>query len=247
MAGQPYRTIVVVMTDNRFPGRWLGGCALILGPLLMLTGVLLRAGHHFFFPDQLAAYDRHPALIFTAYSAFVVGNVLLWPAVAALAQRIGVTRPGWALCGGALAIFGLFQRTFHAGVDHLAFQLVRVQGVEVATRTVGDAYGAYYVLSALSVAIMAGWVVLAIGAWRARVLGPFRAIALAAMSALPLGVLKGTTPLSVIAVLGLAAALVPLGVRVLRDGPAPSAGAVVRWAVLVPTALGAMALLGTAG
>ena len=239
--------IVITMTDNRFPGRWLGGSALILGPLLMLTGVLLRAGHHFFFPDQLAAYSRHPALMFAAYSAFVAGNVLLWPAVAVLAQRIGLTHPGWALCGGALATFGLFQRTFHAGVDHLAFQLVRVQGVDAATRTVADAYGAYYVLSALSVAIMAGWVVLGIGAWRARVLGPWRALALAAMSALPLGVLKGTTQLSVVAVLGLAAALLPLGIRVLRDGPAPSAGSVARWAILLPAALGIMVLLGTVG
>ncbi|MGW0431498.1 hypothetical protein ACWDV4_02950 [Micromonospora sp. NPDC003197] len=235
------------MTDNRFPGRWLGGCALILGPMLMLTGVLLRSGHHFFFPDQLAAYDRQPTLMFAAYSAFVVGNVMLWPAVATLAQRIGVTHPGWALGGGALATFGLFQRTFHAGVDHLSFQLVRLQGVDMATSTVSAAYGAYYVLSALSVAIMAGWVVLAVGAWRARVFGPLRAIALAAMSALPLGVLKGTTPLSVVAVLGLAAALMPLGVRVLRDGPAPSAAAVARWAVLLPTALGVMVLLGTVG
>jgi hypothetical protein len=33
--------------------------------------------------------------MFAAYSAFVAGNVLLWPAVAVLAHRIGVTRPGW--------------------------------------------------------------------------------------------------------------------------------------------------------
>ncbi|MCW6008964.1 hypothetical protein K1W54_31140 [Micromonospora sp. CPCC 205371] len=235
------------MTETRFPGRWLGGGTLILGPLLMLTGVLLRARHHFFFPDQLTAYDQHPTQMSVAYSAFIAGNVLLWPAVATLAQHIGVTRPGWALCGGALATFGLFARTFHAGVDHLAFQLVRVQGVDVATRTVADSYGAYYVLSALTTAIMAGWVVLAIGAWRARVLGRIRAITLAAMSALPLGVLKGTTPLSIVAVAGLTVALVPLGIRVLRDGPTPSAAGVARWSIVVLITLVVMVLLGLAG
>lgn len=38
-----------------FPGRWIGGLTLILGPLLLLAGVLLRSKFHFFFPDQLRA------------------------------------------------------------------------------------------------------------------------------------------------------------------------------------------------
>jgi hypothetical protein len=235
------------MTELRFPGRWLGGVALILGPLLMLTGVLLRAGRNFFFPDQLAAYAQHPALMFTAYSCFLAGNVLLWPAVAMLAHRIGVTRPIIAVWGGALATFGLFARTFHAGVDHLAFQLVRVQDLQTATQAVADSYGAYHIISALSMAIMAGWIVLAVGAWRARVLGLPRAIALAAMSALPLGVLKGTTPLSIIAVVGLVVALVPLGMRVLREGQAPRLRAVVGWCCAVLIAITAMTILGTLG
>src|SRR4051812_15346550 len=37
-----------------FPGRWLAGTSLILGPALLLTGVLLRAGFDFFFPRPLA-------------------------------------------------------------------------------------------------------------------------------------------------------------------------------------------------
>jgi hypothetical protein len=244
--GSPWM-IVTAMTEPRFPGRWLGGVTLILGPLLMLTGVLSRAGYHFFFPDQLAAYEQHPTQMFAAYSLFAVGNVLLWPAIVTLAQRIAVTRPGWALWGGALVTFGLFGRAFHAGVDHLAFQLVRIQGADAATRTIADSYGAYHVFSALNMAIVAGWIVLAAGALRARVLGPIRAIALAAMSALPLGVLKGTTPLSIAAVAGLAVALVPLGVRVLHEGPRPSPGAVARWTLAVIAALTAMALLGVAG
>lgn len=235
------------MTDNRFPGRWLGGCALVLGPLVMVTGVLLRAGPHFFFPDQLAAYQRDPVRMDAAYSCFVVGDVLLWPAIAVLAQRIAATRPTWAVWGGALATFGLFDRAFHGGADHLAFQLVRIQGVEGATRTVAGTYGAYYVLSALGIAIMAGWVVLAAGAWRAGVLGPVRALYLAAMSALPIGVLKGTTVLSVVAVVGLTIALVPEGIRVLRDGPRPAVWSVLRWTAAVLAALTVMVVLGNAG
>lgn len=55
----------------------------------------------------------------------------------------------------------------------------------------------------------------------AGVLGIVRSVALASMSALPIGVLKGTGPMSIVAALGLFPAPVPPGVRVLKDGPAP--------------------------
>ncbi|UUZ83901.1 hypothetical protein LJK88_09090 [Paenibacillus sp. P26] len=107
-----------------FPGRWAGGGALILGPLLLLAGVALRSPFHFFFPQQLEAFRDHPALMTASYSLFAAGNLLLWPAVLTLVRLIGGVRPYWAMWGGIFAICGLFARTFHAGVDHLAFQLV---------------------------------------------------------------------------------------------------------------------------
>ncbi|MET7853547.1 hypothetical protein ABZT48_36315 [Streptomyces avermitilis] len=36
------------LEDTGFPGRWVGGTAMVFGPLLMLTGALLRARFHFF-------------------------------------------------------------------------------------------------------------------------------------------------------------------------------------------------------
>ena len=35
-----------------FPGRWVGGTALVLGPPLLLVGVLLRVRFDFFFPPN---------------------------------------------------------------------------------------------------------------------------------------------------------------------------------------------------
>jgi hypothetical protein len=235
------------MTDTRFPGRWLGGTALVLGPILLLVGVLLRAGRPFFFPAQLQAYADHPALMTAAYSCFLAGVVLLWPAVIVLAQRIGRVRPMWALWGGAMAVFGLFARVFHAGVDHLAFQLAADRGPEEATRAVADAYGAWHLMSAFSVAIMAGWIVLAVGAVRSRTLGWVRAVSLAATALLPLGVLKGTTPMSIVAVVGLGIALVPLGIQVLREGPVPRLRILLGWVAGMLLGLAAMALAGTLG
>jgi hypothetical protein len=230
-----------------FPGRWVGGTAMVLGPLLILTGALLRAHFHFFYPDQLAAYERHPTLMTSAYGLFAAGSLLLWPGVAVVAARIGARSAGWGLWGGVLVMFGLFARTFHAGVDHLAFQLVRSQGVRPATEAVSAGYGAFHIFATLNLAILAGWIVLALGAWRTRVLGPVRAAALGLTAALPLGVLKGTTPLSLVALAGLCAGLMPLGLALLREGPRPSRKAVLRWVPLTLVTLGLMVVLGQAG
>jgi hypothetical protein len=235
------------MTDTRFPGRWLGGTALVLGPLLLLAGVLLRAGRPFFFPAQLQAYADHPALMTASYSCFLAGVVLLWPAVLVLAQHVGRERPMWALWGGSMAVFGLFARAFHAGVDHLAFRLAADRGPEEATRAVADAYGAWHLMSVFSVAIMAGWIVLAVGAVRSKTFGWFRAAALAAAALLPLGVLKGTTPMSIVAVCGLVIALAPLGVQVLREGPVPRLRTLLGRVAGILLLLAAMAFAGTLG
>lgn len=235
------------LAGGGFPGRWVGGTAMVLGPTLMLAGALLRARFPFFYPSQLAAYERHPTLMAIAYGLFAAGGVLLWPAVAVLAARVGARSAGWGLWGGALVMSGLFARAFHAGVDHLAFQLVRSQGVEPATEAVSAGYGAFHVFAALNMAILAGWIVLALGAWRTGVLGLVRAAALALTAALPLGVLKGTTPMSLVALSGLCAALVPLGLALLREAPHPSRAAVLRWVPLIVVTLGLMVLLGQAG
>lgn len=162
-------------------------------------------------------------------------------------RTIGAVKPGLALWGGIFTVFGLFARTFHAGIDHLAFQLVDVQSVDSATKVVSDAYGAVHIVSTLSFAILAGWIILAIGAYLSRTLGLVQSIALGLMAALPLGVLKGTALLGIVAVAGLCVALVPLGVKTLCDGPKPRPGSVARWSALIVGAVGAMFLLGQAG
>jgi hypothetical protein len=201
-----------------FPGRLVGGTALIAGPILLLSGVLLRLGVPFFFPDQLAAYAQHPVRMAVAYSLFAAGNVLLWPAVLVLVQAIEVRCPRWALWGGGLTMFGLFARAFSGGVDHLAFELVRVQGLGLATKAVADSYGAFHLFLVVALAKIPGWLALAVGAYRSGALPRWRAAALALMAALMGGTLKGGTPMSAVATFGLCAALVPLGVEVLRRG-----------------------------
>jgi len=228
-------------SDHWFPGRWVGGTTLIVGPLLVLTGVVMRLPLLFafpaeklaalqaggtYFPLELAAFDAHPHLMITAYGAFLAGNIAMWPAVLTLASLIGRTHRTWALWGGTLAMFGLFARTFHAGVDYFALQLTQVQTLDVATRAVADAYpaisyGPFDLVGILGFAVLIGWVVLAIGTYRSRVLGALRSAALGAMALLMQGVLKGGTAASVLEATALCVALVPLGIRVLRGSPPP--------------------------
>ncbi|MEU8656078.1 hypothetical protein [Actinoplanes philippinensis] len=240
-----------MLIDNRtsaFPGPWLGGVSLIAGPLLLLTGTLLRLGVPFFFPHQLAAYQRQPALIGAAYALFLAGTIALWPGVVTVAARIGATRPAWARWGGGLVLLGLFARTFHHGVDTFAFALADSAGLSASTRAVGDYYRhPEWVVSSLTAAVMLGWIVLAAGCLVSGVLRPVPAVALALTSGLMIGVLKGSTWASVVQVAGLVVAFVPLGVAQLRGVERPSRRAVVRTVPLIVLFVVGSVVLGQLG
>jgi hypothetical protein len=76
---------------------------------------------------------------------------------------------------------------------------------------------------------MFGWIILAIGAYIPKTLGLLSSISLALMSGLPLGVLKGTTTFSIIAVLGLCITFIPLGLNLINQKPKPTLKQVLGW------------------
>jgi hypothetical protein len=219
------------LKSNLFPGRWVGGVSLILGPVLILTGALLRIQFHFFAPQQLTAFEAHPNLITAAYSCYAVGSVTLCFGIISLATFIGTWNRVWGIWGGSLAILGLFTRTFHAGIDHMAFQLVQVQSRDLAWQVVSDSYRAFHVFRHLNGTIMAGWIVLAIGAYRSGTLDLFRSIALGLMVMVPFGTLKGTE-IRAIGIIGLCIALIPLGIAMLRNGP-PLSKRAIFWIITI--------------
>ncbi|MEV0066104.1 hypothetical protein [Amycolatopsis sp. NPDC050768] len=226
--------------------RWIGGPAMIIGPVLLLTGILLRAPFPFFFPHQLTAAVEHPALLTAAYTCVLAGTVLLWPAVLTLAARIAVRLPAWGAWGAVLVVTGLFERTFHAGFDQAAIDLVRRRGADFATTFIAQAYGDLHLFSYLSFTILLGWIVLAIGAWRSGALHKVRCLALAAMSLMPLGVLKGTTVMSIVGAIGLCVALVPAGISLVFSGPRPNARTIRLTMAAIP-AVGLLAYVSTLG
>jgi hypothetical protein len=230
-----------------FPGRWVGGFSLILAPLLLLAGIIARINFHFFFPQQLEAFQDHPSLITASYNLFAVGNILLFPAILTLVRMIGKTKRQWALWSGMFVILGLFARTFHAGIDHLAFQLVDISGLEQATDMVAESYGAFNVLATLNGTILFGWIILAIGSYLSGTLGLFRSLALGLVAGLMLGVLKGSSWYSMVAATGLCIALLPLGLKVLKDGPMPSLKQGAAWAIGIVVLVAALYIFGQLG
>ena len=202
-----------------WPGARLGGAALLLAPLMLLAGELLRSGHYYFFPAQLSAMVADRVTMLTSYALYTAGLVLIIPAFLALAGLISQEQPGWGFWGGTIAVVGSTVRIFQEGISFLALQLVGAQGLEAATAAVSTTYGDWYVLQTLNGSDNIAYGILAIGAYRARVLGWVPALCVAFMITHYSGVLKGTDLNSLTGAVLLAAALVPVGVSL---GAAPS-------------------------
>ncbi|MBB5631384.1 hypothetical protein [Sphaerisporangium krabiense] len=229
-----------------FPGRVIGGAALVLGPVawtvaLLLRYLALRAGpftaaqmdwfdrQEFAAASQLAAYQASPALALAGQACFAAGALLLCPAYITLARLIAPRCPQLAAWGGTLTVLGLFARLYFAGVDQTAFQLADAHGAQAAMRFVSSSYvdisyGPWYVPVLASACQYPGMLVLAIGAYRSATFGLARGLLLLMAGTLWGGVLKAADLADVLWYAGLCLALMPLGVRVLR-GTLPGAPA----------------------
>lgn len=88
---------------------------------------------------------------------------------------------------------------------------------------------------------------LAIGAYFSGTLGLLRSIALGLMAALMIGVLKGSSLMSLVSTLGLCTAMVPLGITVLREQPRPSARTFLSWFLFLIGLVAALFYFGQLG
>ena len=222
-----------------FPGRIVGGAALILAPLVWSAGLLLRylaVNSVAFSPEQLAEFDRqpfaapmqlavyaeNPALVTAGYACFALGTILLCPAVITLARIVAARSPWSALVGGTLLVLGLFSRLYWAGVDQTAFQLIGQLGLEQTTKIVMDtyvdvSYGPWRVPVTAAFGLYIGTLVLAIGAYRSGTFGVGRLLLFLWSGTLWTGHLKESTFVDVVSTGVLCLVLVPLGVQVLRE------------------------------
>ena len=220
-----------------FPGRWIGATALLVAPVLWLTGMILRyaglrgagfdqsyltwlAQQPFAAPGQLAAYEQNRSVVVAGYSVLAAACTVGVIAFCALAKIVAERSPVLAQLGGAAVVMSLTARLYFAGVDLTAFRLVDSLGLEAATAFVvgsysGLSYGLAYVPVAASAGALVGGVLLAVAALRSGTLGVIRAVLLLGWAWTFLGVLKDSDGGTVIGAVGLCLVLIPIGLALL--------------------------------
>jgi hypothetical protein len=198
-------------------GRVGGGLALALAPLFLLAGSLLLIG--LYVPDtaqMFAAQQGARSRALIGYDLAVAGVILAAPAVVTVACLAAPRAPRLAAWGGSLALVGLFGPAFFLGVNHVGLELSRASDRAQAVAIHDAAYATFTTANLLIPAILAGWIVLAVAAARSGVLGRIQAVALGLTAAAPAGLATGFMPVAAFAWAGMAVALVPLGIRLLR-------------------------------
>ncbi|WP_043624252.1 hypothetical protein [Nonomuraea candida] len=223
-----------------FPGRFLGGGALVLGPLLWFAGLTLRhlagstaeftpqqrayfAAQPFAAPEQLAAYAVNPGLATAGYACYTAGAIVLCLAVVVLARVAAACSPWLARLGGAMVVVGLFSRLYWAGVDETALRLIGTLGLERTTEIVMDlyvdiSYGPWRVPVSAAFGLYLGTLLLGLAAFRAGTFGAGRLALFVFSGWLWTGVLKRSELIDgVLSGAALCLVFVPLGIKVLRD------------------------------
>jgi hypothetical protein len=217
-------TTVATTDTGRFPGRRLTGISMIAAPALLVAGAALLIGiYGKNGGEQLQAISDNTARAHAAVNLAIAGTVLAAFALAGLAAVVARHRPRAGHVGGALAIIGLFGPAFFLGVNYLNIQLADIADRAGAVTALDDAESTLNIVNICGPALLIGLLVLAAGAAKSGVLPRSASIALGLSALAPLGLLSGVIVISIVAWLALAVALMPLGLRTLREGSPPSA------------------------
>ncbi len=203
--------------DRSFPGALITGICMVTGPLLAIAGLALSLGvYKFKGADMMAAMADHHARGGIAVNLSVASMVIILVAVIALAQRITAVRPGWGRWGGIVTIVGLMGPIFFEGIFWGSYQI---------TAPAYQAAGAHLidhaniipsnVVNLSAPCIVAGWILLGIGAYKAGILPRWQAVCLGLTCLLAPGLAAAIVPLGMIAMAFLAIAFIPMGVHAL--------------------------------
>jgi len=202
-----------------FPGAWVSGVCLIVTPVLAVVGSALAIGAYSESGPKLAAglADHHTRMVL-ALNLNLAGVMLAFFAVAFLAQAIAASHPRLGRAGGVLAMLGLLGPAFFLGIFWGAAHIVDTPAHErVAALLIAGSNKVTTTIDNISgVCLLAGFIVLGIGAAKSGLLARGRAAALAATGLIPFGFISGYMMIACLAFCGLAVAGVPMGVQVLR-------------------------------
>jgi len=223
-AAEPSRALAARRAGERgFPGPWVSGACLVATPVIAVASTALAIGGYSESGPKLAAgLAEHHATMVLALNLNLAGVMLAFFVVAFLAQAISDSHPSLGRAGGVLAMLGLLGPAFFLGIFWGASHIVDTPAHRAVAwfLSAANTPRRQSLLWAWGWGLLAGFVVLAIGAARSGLLGRGRAAALAATGLIPFGFISGYMAISCLAFVGLAIAVVPLGMGVLRDARA---------------------------
>jgi hypothetical protein len=192
---------------------------MIASPLLLTVGSALLVGiYKIDAAEQLAAFADHRGRAIAAVNFAIAGTVVAALAIVGLSAAVGQLQPRLGRLGGALTLIGLFGPAFFLGANSLAIELTDIGDRAAAARALEDAATTPTIVNLAGPALLVGLIVLAVGASRSGVLSRGGSWALGLTALAPVGLISGVIVIAILAWLSMAVALVPLGIRNLRDG-----------------------------
>ncbi len=182
--------------------RKAAGWSLILAPLLGLIAVCawptLRSSDR----AQIAAIAAHPGRWYVFSLFLLLSTYLLVPAVLALMRLLRQSRPTWAFLAGSLALLGVLVGIGDSATELVYWQMgTRGASLSQMTALAGryeSAPGASLIYMIGGVALLCGMVLLSAGLWRSRTVPAWAA--------------AGTAVATILNIVGLSSASVPLAI-----------------------------------
>jgi hypothetical protein len=204
-------------TTRWFPGPAITGIAMIAGPAMGIVGAATYIGiYGASGVELLSGFGVAAGRAGIAVNAATLAMLLLMPAIVGLATLISMRQPRLGRVGGLLSLVGLGGPLFFQGVYTLTLQLAQASVTAGAPDAIDATQASLHVINLAGVALVAGFIVLAIGAARSSVLPRARAILLGLSALLPAGFIGGIIEISAGAFIAMFVALAPLGIRLLR-------------------------------
>lgn len=212
-AGRADLSVVV----HTFPGRIPTGVCMIAAPVFaMVASALAIDIYDANGPAFITKIADHFVQFQIAINLQLVSMILLVFAVAGLAQAIVPRSPRLGKTGGVITLIGITGPLFFEGIYWGGSHLTAPSTRAAAAHLYDASQIPSIIMNVSGPALVVGFIVLAVGAARSRVLDRGSAFALGVTCILSTGFITGFIVISLVAYLGAAIALVPLGIRVLR-------------------------------
>jgi hypothetical protein len=214
------------MSSDHFLGRRGAAVCLLVGPLVLaaangLWGITTNRNDG---ADWVDRVQDSPALAELAENLVTVGIVMTVLALSWVTQHVALNGSPKARFFGSLAVIGHMIGLVFGGMSYAVRQLASQQDLTAVGALVERIYdGPEFTLGLLNPPlIVVGYLGLAVVAARSGVLPTWRAVGLGLTIAFPVGIISGATIVSIIAFAGLASAMAPFGLALLREGdPSP--------------------------